>query len=289
LPEMQIILLVGLSGSGKTTIAKKIVEDSRVPFCIVNGDQSDFPASDRTRHLSWDECGGLSQCGVIFEDVVNAKKEEFVTLKNLACVSAHHSSVTPIIIICHAVLGNNLYGILANLTHVFVTLAKGNIKSLLSVLEYYRVTPREREAMERTFLSCEDEFGHFVYDVGRRTLEQGGAAAAGKAASAQKKSHILPPQRFLELMPRPREATLLFDLIYPSLPKAATSGGNYTLTLKNSASGEPVKINFMDYINCLVDEKKVPSRQMKSVHSFVTRILPLPRCIVPNKHFLRAV
>jgi ABC-type dipeptide/oligopeptide/nickel transport system ATPase component len=289
---MQIILLVGLSGSGKTTLAKKIMGSSELPFYVINDDGDDekanFQESDKVKKIQWKECDGLRDCGLIFEDVLNATKEQFKIIKQFACVAAHHDRVSPLIIICHAVLGNNLYGILANLTQVHFTLAKSNVKSLRSVLEYYRVSQKTKEEAEKTFLACTDEYGHFVYNVSNMLFERGDMVAEKKSGSKSggENTRFPPPHRFLELMPRPQEAALLYDLIYQNLPPAVTASGGYTLKMKCSTSGIPVTLNFMDYINCLVDERKKPSRQMRSVHKFVTRIVPLPECIIPNRHFL---
>jgi energy-coupling factor transporter ATP-binding protein EcfA2 len=287
--KIQIILVVGLSGSGKTTLAKKIVDASHLPFYVVNdgGDDeaANFKEDKRLKKIKWDECDGLSHCGLIFEDVLNASKDQFKIIKHFACVAAHHDRVSPIIIICHAILGNNLYGILANVTQVYFTLAKSNVKSLMAVLDYYRVSASQRGEMMRSFQDCTEEYGYFIYNVGKMQLERGDVQDMSKKKKGSS-THLPPPQRFLELMPRPREAALLYDLIYQNLPPAVTAGGNYTLRMKSSSSGEQVTVNFMDYINCLVDEKKKPSKQMKSIHSFVTRILPLPKCTIPNKNFL---
>jgi GTPase SAR1 family protein len=288
---MQIILVIGLSGSGKTTLTKKIVDSSRIPFYVVNdgGDDenANFKEGKRLKKVCWEECDNLSDCGLIFEDVLNASKDQFKIIKHFACVAAHHDRVSPIIIICHAILGNNLYGILANLTHVYFTLSKSNVKSLMAVLEYYRVPATLKGEMEKTFQTCTDEYGHFIYTVSKMHLERGDSPTGGKSPGGHSSlPQLPPPQRFLELMPRPREAALLYDLIYPNLPSNVTSGSNYTLKMRSSSSGKKVTVNFMDYINCLVDEKNKPSKQMRSIHNFVTRILPLPRCVIPNKNFL---
>lgn len=303
-PPPEVILVVGSSFSGKTTLARNLLRKTGRPAFVVNG-----PPTEKEpgfRKADYDECEGLRDCGLLFEDQIATDESQFRTILRQVNWGAHHAGCTPCIVICHSILNTRAYRLMPYCTQIVVTFAKTGIKSLLSVLDYFSVDKDLREEYKRQFLSTVEDYGFFVFDPKRRTFDRGDvmgkpvAAIANKSGKPAARSSVatsrreerspVPISRYLEIItpePRRRIAQLLFDLIYPAMPEDVRAGGYYTLTLYSKKEERDIVVSMIDYLDCLTSEKKHASSRLKGVHSFVTKTagVHLARCLVINKQF----
>lgn len=314
-PPPQVILIVGSSYSGKTTIARELLRKTGRKAYVVNGPPLEKEAG--FRKIDYEKCEDLRDCGLLFEDQIATDEAQFKTILRQVNWGAHHAGCTPCVVICHSILNTRAYRLMPYCTQIIVTLAKTGIKSLLSVLDYFSVDKEVRDEYKRQFLATEDEYGFFVFDPRRRTFERGepmgktsssastsstprssgkSASSSSSAAAARRSVGSLAPSqqtvpisRYLEIIvpeSRRRIAQLLFDLIYPAMPEDVRKGGYYTLTLHSKKTDKEVVVSIVDYLDCLTSEKKRVSSQMLGLHAYVKRAgVHLPRCLVINRQF----
>lgn len=301
-----MILVVGASFSGKSTIARKLLRESGRVAYVVNGPAVESEAG--FRRIDYEDCEALRNCGLLFEDQIGTDEAQFRTILRQVNWGAHHSGVTPCIIISHSILNTRAYRLMPYCTQIVVTLAKTGIKSLLSVLDYFSVDKEQREDYKQQFLSAEGDYGSFVFDPRHRTFELGppkmgkpsssdaamnksGLRGVAATSTSSAKSSTVPISRYLEIIQpesRRKVAQLLFDLIYPAMPADVRSGGYYTLTLQSKKTGKDVVVSMIDYVDCLTQEKKHASGQLLGVHAYVVKKagVHIPRCLVLNRQFL---
>ena len=68
---MRIVLIVGQSNTGKTTIARRLVKDSKDVKLVCAKHLPDYP--DEWEFIGWDpeKILSLEGCDVVFEDLLN--------------------------------------------------------------------------------------------------------------------------------------------------------------------------------------------------------------------------
>jgi hypothetical protein len=289
-----VLILVGASGSGKTTAAKSLVRGCGLPVYVVNGQPDDY--GEGYEEAAWEECASLKDCCLIVDDVLSCNAPQFKILQRLANFSGHHLNIQKLIIVTHSIQNTHVYGLLAYATQVLFTLSKANVRSLWVTLDFYKFGVKEKEAIMKEFNSCSDEYGYYVLHVEKhsfwRPSEQCNRPSGDDDSGARQGGvHSLPPHRFLELLApeaRRRQATLIFDLVYPSLPRSAVEEGDgFTIVMRTKATGETVRINIFDYLDCLTNEKSTPTSTMLGLHHYVSSLVSIPRCFVANKRFLK--
>jgi energy-coupling factor transporter ATP-binding protein EcfA2 len=278
---VNVILVVGPSASGKTTLVTSLLEAQTKPVVLLN---------DRTKGLSsfkpieWNEAEKMTNCALLVEDLIAASDTEFKILQNVLSFSAHHQDVSPIVIIAHSIQHNNIQGLLPHVTEVFFTLSKSNVRSLGVVLSYFRFDKKEKELMEKKFLSAADVYGYFCLDVGKRTFEQMGGVAK-ITGGIKRKGPAISAGRFLKHAADVEKAQLLFDLIFPRLPEENKSEENFSLTLTSKKTGKLYTISVLDYIFALTDPDEVPSVELNSMHNYVMNLVHVPKRLIMNKKF----
>jgi hypothetical protein len=285
-----VCLIVGNSFSGKTTLAKKLLaKEKRVYVVNSDGSFSDFERVD------WSEVDGLSNCQLLFEDLINISPTQFSCLQKLLNKQQHHNGIDKVFLICHSVHNNNIFGLMPHLSKVYFTLSKNNVTSLGTVLARFRYNKKQKEKFESEFLASRGTFGHFVLDNDKRTFTPGiidsegqqHPSGGGDDASMASGTPEDPgdPSRYFALMKDERRARLLFESIYPRLPEGVRDKGSFLLTLKSKKLDAAITVNFMDYLDCLTDPAKKPDNAMYSLHKYVVSKYSVPACLVKNINF----
>jgi hypothetical protein len=285
----RIVLICGQSNSGKTSAAKRELDEVDGKVHVISNNHTDDFKEAKYCKGGFDVCHGLSNCAVFFDDVISCKKLEFEAIQKLVNFSGHHSNIGPIFIACHSVMHNNLFALLEYLTHVWFTLAKSNVRSLESVLQFFKFDKEEKKNFSRTFLDDPDSFGIYELDVSKRTFGRIGKNWDPGTNQETMTKPVIPASRYLELIQpekRRKEAALILDLIQTKIPEKMLAGGDFTLTLKNNSTGQNVSISLLDYVMSLTDEKCRPGKELISAHKVMCKYVTIPKCFVANKRFL---
>jgi hypothetical protein len=282
----RVCLIVGKSESGKTTLAKRLLEAVPGPVRVVNDKTGHFQAGgEKFQPTSWEELGKLRDCAVLVEDLIGTTPAEFAALQHLVSYKCHHDSVSPAVLVTHSIQKNNLQGILNYLTHVYFTASKCNVKSLRVVLDDYDLDRRQKESFRRDFRANAEPYGHFCLDVERGTFERvRSPETAAASATTRRLPEVISPARYLEHTKNPEKALLVFDIVNSRLPQSAR-GDEYTVKLESKLLGHPVTVSLIDYVDCATDAAKTPSKELCSFHRYVSSIAHLPSCLVDNKKF----
>jgi ABC-type dipeptide/oligopeptide/nickel transport system ATPase component len=298
--EMLSILIIGKSGSGKSYLTKSLMEKfapKDMPIYVVN-DRSRKPMF---KSVDWDRVGELRDCALVAEDLISAKPSQFVKLQELLNYQSHHNRVSPIIAICHSLLRNNIYGLLPYFSFVYVSAVKSSIVSFKNLLNYYNFDKEEQGIYMTQFLSCNEQFSHFMLDVENRCLtltraEESVRNEDERRERMEQQRLIEEPARkqraaqasakkYLEKMRRNSDyAIILFDLIYPVLPESRFNDKDLTVTLLKRGNEEVISI--IDYIYALVDESgEEPDYSIYQLHRYLRhkRNLHLPKTYVLNR------
>jgi hypothetical protein len=288
----KVCLIVGKSESGKTTLAKRLLEGVPGPVRVVNDKTGHFeaatatPGGEKFQSASWEELAKLKNCAVLVEDLIGTTPAEFAALQHLVSYKCHHDSVSPAVLVTHSIQKNNLQGILNYLTHVYFTASKCNVKSLRVVLDDYDLDKRQKESFRRDFRANAEPYGHFCLDVERGTFERVRSPSETAATTTRRLPEVprISPARYLEHTKNPEKALLVFDIVNSRLPQSAL-GDEYTVKLESKLLGHPVTVSLIDYADCATDVSKTPSKELCSFHRYVSSIAHLPSCLVDNKKF----
>jgi hypothetical protein len=289
----KVILVVGKSNSGKSTAARSILGDGRSSRVAVVNDRSDEspPAYERR---GWEEVDGLEDTAVLIEDVTDCTEAQFKILQSLCNYGAHHSNLRPILILTHSIQKTGLRGVLAYATHVLLTLCKTNASALGQCLDFLKFPKGEKERLQREFVDAAsgDRYGYCELDLGSGKLvvdaslprrEEAAPDGGDAAAATPPPPPRIEASRYLEHLKNPKKALLLHDVIYPRLTdKIKALGGNYELRLVSKSDGRSVSVSFLDYLDTLTDESKRPTREMRSVHTYVRKRVLVPDCLISN-------
>jgi hypothetical protein len=292
---MELYLIVGPAGSGKTTAARRILESGGKPiFCVADRTGQ---LGDKYQTCAWSEVGKLSGCSLLVDDLIGVSQKHFLCLQNLLCYSNTHDDVSPIVICTHLVSKNNVTGLLPAVKKILFTANTANVSALSTVLTHFKFDKATKKKIVDAFLTSGRQFGSFVLDLQSRTAEWGTEnvqSGSGGEVGEQQEDNFTPPpppppptvpaERLLARAADPDAAVILYELIWPRLPDNAR-GRDYCLRLKSGArGGEEVVINLMDLIFCLTDPEERPSIELSSLYNYVRTLVAIPRRLVANQY-----
>lgn len=123
-------LIIGLSGTGKTTLAKKIHEStnkSKKPgsAIVINGGPDDYPPNGY-KHVDYDNLGPKPPISAIFwDDISLPSPSELKILRRLLIFHSRHDKIA-IYCIMHSVQSNNSSGLINHFHNVIFTHSPSN-------------------------------------------------------------------------------------------------------------------------------------------------------------------
>jgi hypothetical protein len=295
---MELYLIIGPSNSGKTTIAKAILESSGKPIFCLGGDRT-VQLGDRYQECSWGAVETLSSCSVLVDDLIATSPSKFVALQSLLCYVASHSDVKPVVICTHLVSKNNIAGLLSAVKMIVFTADKGNIRALSTVLSHFKFEKSAKSEIEANFLGFSARFGRFTLDVQNRSSKWSTdppppslrkeikEEEEEEETEEEEEVNTTPPVSASRLLARasdPEAAVLLYDLIYPRLP-SRIKDRDHCIRLKSGLrGGREVVINFLDFIFLMVEADEKPSAEMRSFFNYVQSLVAVPRRLFINMH-----
>ena len=303
-PEHSTYLLVGRSNTGKSSLLKSLLKpfkEFQKPIYILN---------DRTRKkspyipIAWSQLAQVSHACLIVEDVVQATTQQYRQLGELLSFSVHHKRINPVFLITHSATRQNLFGLFAFFTRIYITACPGNIGSLRYILDKFGFTVEEKKFHVRNLLENKQKYAHFLFDVDKHTIEKvhfelepEEEAEKGKkkpkklTMSARDQLSLSRAQRYLSVLENEKEALACFELLYAKLRKNKSINPETLEISLQQKKGErlPVVVSLIEYVSCLVDDKgKVPvTRDIVKFHKYcqTEHHLQLPACFVLNKFF----
>lgn len=296
------ILIIGRSGSGKTYLTKSLIDQFKQegkPTYVVNDRTND----NTFRKIDWERLNSLSDCALVFEDVIACRQSQFVLLQEMLNFRSHHARVTPIIVIAHALLRNNIHGLLPYFNFIYIAAVKTNVTSFRKLLTTYAFDKEEQNKYLSQFLAANEQFTFFMFDIEKRKIrltraEDSVRREEENARLLKIERELAEPRRIKETafasakkyLSKMREnsdyAIILFELIYPFLPLERLDPDHLTVSLLKE--GNPVTVSVIDYISALLDQRQTePDYYILQFHRYLKRKrrLHLPKTYILNRHF----
>jgi hypothetical protein len=281
-------------------LAIQILEASKKKVFVLSG----VPSRPKWPIVSYDSMLKLKNCAVLADDLINVPQKEYEQLQTLLNFNSRHYSVDPVVLACHSVVKNNVFGLVNHVSHVYFTLARTNVRSLGIVLDCFKFSRAQRDAHVATFLTATtDEFGYYVLDTGSMEFYRGdsvkvesgnvvgggggggsGGAGEPKPLSAYKRTADI----YLPLFcAEPQRAQAIFNWIIERIPLTSVRASDLTILLKRKGTGGEARFSLIDYLHCLNSTSK-PSGDMQSLHAYLSRYVVLPRCCINNRYLMPA-
>jgi energy-coupling factor transporter ATP-binding protein EcfA2 len=297
--EQVRILLIGSSGSGKTVMCRSLIEayspeldddEDELPVYTVNDRTKDCPYIK----VGWDQVLGLRDAALVVEDVISATKKQVVVLKELLDYSNHHDAITPLIMIAHCITNNNIYSLLHCFHFIFFSASQSSRPSLKRIQSEFGYNQELKDRQMALLDSCTERFCHLRLDVQRKEmmLTKVGQKEALKISTAvrdekerQKPDLKTNAIKYLGDLPQAKKAMLLFDHIYPRIPKGSLDSAFLTVNLKN-LRGERVVLSLIDYLSALTDPEAHTDKMLWKFHDYLAdKGVHLPKAYVLNRDF----
>jgi ABC-type cobalamin/Fe3+-siderophores transport system ATPase subunit len=309
-PEHTTCLVLGRSGTGKSTLVKSILAEFSEfgkPIYILN----DHSRKSKYIHINWNQVKELNHCSLVIEDIIQATPAQFRILCEILSVKVHHDRLSPTIAISHALMRQNLYGLLSYFTRIYITGYRANLRSFTKVLQYFGFQDDAVREHVRNFLACTEPFTHFLVNVERFTVEKvkfpftpeseesadhlkrikkNKNGSKRSTMTARDSIAMAKADRYLSVLKNHKEAKAIFELLWCKLNKKLIDPNTLEITLPQKSGGKLV-ISLIEYIASLTqdeEDKDVPaSKETLKFHKYCRSVhsIRLPNHYVLNRAF----
>ena len=279
-------MVLGKSESGKTTLVDRLTAGLGKPIYLIGEITPTTPST--WKPISLEEVPGLTDCILIFEDLVHCSDLVNKTVRKLMGFAAHHKGVDSVVI-TQSLSKSNVLSLLPFLSELFITLAKSNASLVSKALDTYKFSKTQRDAHLKTFLSAEGKYGYFIINPDAMTFLRGDVAAAaardgGAAPPPTREDFVRLAESLLAELERPKRALAIFNIILSKLSPSEISPHDLSIKVYRKASGHPLNISLVDYIHALLGDFK-PSNNISSLHLYLLkRGVVIPVCFNSNKY-----
>jgi hypothetical protein len=265
--------------------------------------QTTYILNDRSREKSnyeqigWGTVGTISRCGLVVEDVVAATTVQFKILSELLSHSCHHKRISPLIIVSHSLLKQNLNSLLSYFQKIIISGSASNIASLRHLLREFGFTDEEKRFHVQNLIDNKQKFSHFLFDVDQRTItkisfplepvevDDGiGGRRGKKMKSARDALALAKAQRYLAVLPNATEALACWELLWELLPKKLICPMTLEIALATKRGSKPIRVSLISYCAALTSTEP-PSKEMIRFHNYCVQEkgIRLPEPFVRNK------
>jgi hypothetical protein len=291
------VLLIGRSGSGKTALAKSILEaygwdyddDDDVVYAL--NDRSDTCPYQK---ITWPQLDQISDCALVVEDLIKCSKAQVKQLQELLNFNARHKNIGPVILVAHTLTGNNIYTLLPSFHFVYIAAIRASRVALTQLMITLGFEPEERKTYQQVLKNCSEKFCHLKIDMDTHEVivtKAGQKAELAKenedkkVKAARKPNLATTASKYLSDLPEGKKALLLFDMVHPKIPKGKLDPAYLTVQLKNER-GEEVILSLIDYLAALTAADGDAEPALLKFHSYLkSKGVKLPRAYVANKKF----
>ena len=276
---MSRTLIVGSSKSGKSTLAKKLAKEKGLPVYVLMcyedlGLNQDDQEDDSFRPATWESVKSLKDSCVIVEDLMTLSREEEKSLRHLLDYFSHHSRLH-CFVCCHHVQGIGIYPMLSSFQAIMVTLAKSNLKSLDTLLLYFKFPEADRKKYTQEFVTQTSKYGFVKFDAATREITFHGEDEKVFENDAKK---------YFAFFKEPLQAEVLFNLVYAAMPKNLVRARDHCVQLENKKTRKIIYVSMYDYVYFLSTEKR-PSENVLKLHKVIKSLgIIIPTCMIKNAH-----
>jgi tRNA uridine 5-carbamoylmethylation protein Kti12 len=296
--QVSNILLIGQSGSGKSTCAALLSRKFGKPIILIHGDKQDYsclvghlPIKERDlESVSLDK----RNTTYILEDLHNISKSQREKVVYLLNYSSRHN-FNNCILISHALHSNGLYSLLPFLSHIYLTWDLINVRVLHTLMRYYCYS--SQETMEETFKNM-PKYHYFhlkpktltwnIVDSNLDPLDTQttqGPTVENECMSSQTINKAVILDYFNHLTDK-KQYQLLLDFLINNLPAGWLHWPDlsiHALTYGNKM----LKISLIDYLSVTLSPNTLPSVPVKAFHKYLCNQICFPQTLVKNAYLLQ--
>jgi AAA+ ATPase superfamily predicted ATPase len=279
-------LILGSSQSGKTTLAKKLVKELGLPGYLLVcyeelGLNKEDVESDGLKLVSWKDVPKLKDATLVVEDLMTLEpKQEKILRRALDYFSHHHN--LKIIVASHHVQGIGIYSLLSSFQKIRVTLAKSNLKSLDTLLMYFKYSEADRKKYRNEFLDQKEQFGYMEFDAKTRQVTTHTDKKTAQAAEDSDDSDFDTDKSFFY---EPLKAKALYKKIFNALPSNIVRAKDKSMKLVKQDTGQIYFVSLLDYVHFLMSQRE-PPEEILNLHKFLkqSNLFIVPKCANKNPH-----
>ena len=182
----------------------------------------------------------------------------------------------------------DIYQLLPYFHKIIVTAAYTNVKSVASLLTYFRFDKEEKLAYLAAFKENKQKYAHWCMDVNKRTVvllancEEPNMNSLIDVSGADDKSLMLSMLGELE---HSGKATAVFNLIFRHLKKRVNTD-DFTVKLKSAKTGKDVTVSLVEYLDSLTTTKGTRDKTLIQFHKYLSKFVHIPSCFVLNKNYV---
>jgi energy-coupling factor transporter ATP-binding protein EcfA2 len=281
-------MVLGKSESGKTTLVDRLTGALGKPIYLIGEITPTTPSSWKS--ISLEEVPHLSDCVLIFEDLVHCSDLVNKTVRKVMGFAAHHRGVDSVVV-TQSLAKNNVLSLLPFLSELFITLAKSNASLVSKALDYYKFSKMQRDSHLKTFLAAEGKYGYFILKPDAMSFLRGDVTAAvggnDHGASPTREDFFSTAESLLAELERPKRALAIFNIVLSKLSPSEISPHDLSIKVYRKASGHPLNLSLVDYIHSLLGDIR-PSKDIASLHLFLRkRGVVIPVCFISNKYMIK--
>jgi hypothetical protein len=197
--------------------------------------------------------------------------------------------VNPLILVVHALHCTDIFQLLPFFHKIIITAALSNVKSVASLLSYFKYDKQETATYLRAFNENKDEYAHFCMDVDKRTI----TFLANNADEKEMNNTLIDVSAgddmglalaLLSQLDQPGKATAIFKLIYKHVKKRVNTD-DLTVRLKSAKTGGYVVVSLIDYLDAITTAAQPRDDQLYSFHKYLEKFVHIPNCFVLNKNY----
>lgn len=287
------VVIVGLSGEGKSTIAKELTLSTRLKTFVIEGDPRDF-REKRFNHLTYEEAfeTKFEKCCIIYEDVSIPTESRIRHIRKQVVYSRRHH-LCNVLLIIHSVKCNNISPSLLNqFMFVIFTKSERNLRNWeIFCKQCTSLSGEEASSIWKELLNDFPERTYLVFDLqnsahffcnktGQKwtTSSDLNRSSSGQNSVASLRKSVL---RFLP--PENKDCAMrLFEYLFDTKGNISPSA----VSPKFELSYKTNKVHLLDLLHYVASPNKIPTSDMICVFGHLQKKASIPRCLVLNERFI---
>lgn len=270
-------LLIGNSGTGKSTACLARSRNWTEPIVVLNGDPKDYPGK-RYKHCTVEDFP--RKCHLIYDDLILPTPKQQKIIRELLTRDKRHENIN-IICAVHSARVNGLTSLLQQFDYLVFTNSEQNKQSWAYVAKTLLDRP-----------DCMDEWDNFrssgeatYLSVNTRTKETTIVSANGELAKTQSRElRQALVKYFRGSQAQKTDALLLFDYITEYINTSIVDS-NLEMCVVGQKSGEVSRCHIFDFFTAVVTEGHKASECEIHVFIALVKVVKLPKSLIPNKFF----
>ena len=285
--HLQAILLLGVSGSGKTTMAEAISKK----FKLVLSVDSEFSRASRRISLSQIKSEAQPDCLLVFDDVISPEKERTEALKSLLLYQKHHLKYN-IIVILHSVFRNNTSHLINHFDQIVLTRTSGNAKNFFELVNVLKMDREEGKKTWQSFLARPERYPYLCLNTSTlstrvatiETFELEGEKPSGTEAAAVENARKRIESIVGSCCKDPEVALVLYDHIMVNCPISNLDHKDLSMKLWKKSTRKVLKISLCDLLYQATQDS-TPTPEVLLLFSELQKKFSIPRMLIKNPKF----